>query len=359
MPEVRFPILRQRMITFPYQWRIADGYPAKGVQHHKSKVFSMFACGGGSTMGYKLAGYDVIGVNEIDPVMMQVYTQNHHPKHPFLEDIRTFNQRKDIPSPMYKLDVLDGSPPCSSFSMAGSREKDWGKKKKFREGQAEQTLDDLFFDFINTARLLHPKVVIAENVSGMLKGNARGYVVKIVETFNAIGYDVQVFNLNAASMGVPQRRQRVFFLCRRQDLKLPPIKLQFNEKPIKFGAVRTPKGTTKQLSKLSIELLQQRLPTDKHIGDINMRLFGKVSRFNAPIIRDMEVCPTIVSSEVMYRSKDGMVLSDEDLIHCGSFPEDFDFTGSTPKYVIGMSVPPVMMANVAHEVYKQWLLPTK
>lgn len=341
--------------AFPFDWKIADGYPAKGIKKHGSKVFSMFACGGGSTMGYKLAGYDVIGVNDIDPVMMQVYDQNHHPKHKFLEDIRTFQQRKDLPSSLYKLDVLDGSPPCSSFSMAGSREADWGKKKKFREGQAEQTLDDLFFDFINVARILHPKVVIGENVSGMLKGHARGYVVKIVETYKAIGYDVQVFSLNAASMGVPQRRQRVFFLCRRRDLKLPPIKLQFNEPPLKFGAVRTEKGTTKGLSKLSAELLEQRIPTDRHIGDINMRLFSKLSRFNAPIVRDSEICPTIVSGEIMYRSRDGMVFSKEDLIRCGSFPEDFDFTGSTPKYVIGMSVPPIMMAQVANQVYLQWL----
>lgn len=343
------------MTKFPYQWRIADGYPAKGVRKHGSKVFSMFACGGGSTMGYKLAGYSVIGVNEIDPVMMQIYKQNHDPKFPFLEDIRAFNKRKDIPKELFGIDVLDGSPPCSSFSMAGAREKGWGKKKKFREGQAEQTLDDLFFDFIRTAEILKPKVVIAENVAGMLKGNARGYVVQIVEAYQKIGYDVQLFSLNAASMGVPQRRQRVFFICRRRDLKLPKINLQFSEPPLKFGQVRTAKGATKGLTPLAKELLAQRVPSDKHIGDINMRVHNKVSRFNAPIVRDMEVCPTITSTELMYRSKDGTVFSDEDLIHCGSFPEDFDFSGSSVKYVIGMSVPPVMMACVAHEVWTQLL----
>jgi DNA (cytosine-5)-methyltransferase 1 len=51
------------------------------------------------------------------------------------------------------LDILDGSPPCSSFSMAGNREKDWGKEKKFREGQAEQVLDNLFFDFIDLQKI--------------------------------------------------------------------------------------------------------------------------------------------------------------------------------------------------------------
>jgi hypothetical protein len=50
-----------------------------------------------------------------------------------------------IPADLFELDILDGSPPCSSFSMAGSREKAWGEKKKFREGQAHQVLDDSFF----------------------------------------------------------------------------------------------------------------------------------------------------------------------------------------------------------------------
>jgi DNA (cytosine-5)-methyltransferase 1 len=49
---------------------------------------------------------------------------------------------------LFDIDILDGSPPCSSFSMSGSREKAWGKNKKFREGQANQVLDDLFFHFI-------------------------------------------------------------------------------------------------------------------------------------------------------------------------------------------------------------------
>ena len=105
-------------------------------------------------MGYKLAGFDVIGCNEIDHRMMYAYCQNNSPKFPFLEPIQTFKDRTDLPPELYSLDILDGSPPCSTFSMAGvncGREKSWGKIKKFREGQAEQVLDTLFFDFIDLA----------------------------------------------------------------------------------------------------------------------------------------------------------------------------------------------------------------
>jgi len=109
-----------------YEWTLKDAIFTKD----KGKVFSCFACGGGSTMGYKLAGFDVIGFNEIDPKMANCYIENHNPKYSFIEPIQEFKNRNDLPKQLYNLDILDGSPPCSSFSMAGNREKDWGKEKK-------------------------------------------------------------------------------------------------------------------------------------------------------------------------------------------------------------------------------------
>ena len=199
------------MHKFPYNWTLKDAVFTKD----KGKVFSCFSCGGGSTMGYKLAGFDVLGCNEIDPKMMAAYVENHNPKYSFLEPIQNFKLRDDLPEELYNLDILDGSPPCSSFSISGNREADWGKEKKFREGQAEQILDTLFFDFIDLAKKLQPKVVVAENVKGLLQGDAKSYVLKIYEDFDAAGYMVKHFLLDSSTMGVPQKRERVFFLAIR------------------------------------------------------------------------------------------------------------------------------------------------
>jgi DNA (cytosine-5)-methyltransferase 1 len=159
-----------------WKWTFND-YPKK---KNGLKVFSCFACGGGSTMGYKLAGCEVIGCCEIDPRMNEIYVKNHHPKYNFQMDIRDFNKipNEEIPEELFNLDVLDGSPPCTTFSTAGEREKSWGKLKKFREGQKEQTLDDLSFVFIETVNKLKPKVVVMENVEGLILGEAFGYVRK-------------------------------------------------------------------------------------------------------------------------------------------------------------------------------------
>ena len=205
---------------FPFRWNIADGYPAKGIEAHNSTVFGTFICGGGSSMGYKLAGCEVLGCVEIDPRMNECYVANHHPKYNFLMDIRKFNAipNEDLPEELFNLDILDGSPPCTTFSMAGDREDSWGKKKKFREGQAEQTLDDLSFVFIDTVAKLKPKVVIMENVEGLIKGEAWSYVQRIYKQFNEVGYEVGHWLLKGENMGVPQRRHRVFFIAMRKDI---------------------------------------------------------------------------------------------------------------------------------------------
>ena len=156
-------------------------------------------------MGYKLAGYRVLGGVEIDPRMMAGYRENHHPEHSYLMSVRDFVNipDHDLPPALFELDVLDGSPPCSSFSLAGARQKKWGQKHKFREGQAEQVLDDLFFEFIDIAAKLKPRIVVAENVKGLIIGKARGYVKQIFRRFREAGYRCQLFLLDASSMGVP------------------------------------------------------------------------------------------------------------------------------------------------------------
>ena len=86
-------------------------------------------------MGYKIAGYTVLGNCEIDPEMMKLYRRNHHPKYPYLMDIREFNQLQVYPEELRHLDILDGSPPCSVFSTAGDREKAWERKRHSGKGR--------------------------------------------------------------------------------------------------------------------------------------------------------------------------------------------------------------------------------
>ena len=341
-------------MKYSYNWTLKDAHFAKD----KGKVFSCFACGGGSSMGYKLAGFDVIGCNEIDPRVMSLYERNHHPRYAYLEPIQKFKERTALPEALYHLDILDGSPPCSTFSMAGSREESWGVEKRFREGQATQVLDTLFFDFIDLAKQLQPKVIVAENVKGLLQGEARRYVGRIYDSFQRAGYYCQHFLLDASRMGVPQRRERVFFVCLRKDLlrfvptesdlfdTYPILDLTFNEKPITCEDA----GLT----------LGDPITTPCYIEDYQRLKRGERKKYQqSALVYKTEVHPTILAS---YASKASPMpewgmkwLSTESICKVSSFPTDYDFGSQKASYVCGMSVPPVMIAQIATKVYEQWL----
>lgn len=329
---------------FPYKWKLSDGYPARDIKYHGTTVMTTFACGGGSTMGYKLAGYNVVAANDIDPQMERVYKANHNPKQFFLCSIKDLLDRDDLP----QVDVLDGSPPCSVFSMAGSRESAWQKEKMFREGQAKQILDDLFFDFINLAEKMKPKIVIAENVKGMLQGHAKWYTREVVRRFNKIGYKCQVFLLNAATMGVPQKRERVFFIAYKTDRL---IKLDFNEPKIFLKEIYIGDGSL--LKGKELELWKQRNYKDYDFGSITERIEGKRNRFTTKLLRSNRVASTIIASDNNIYFHQPRKVSNKEAALIGSFPLDYNYLNIKPKYLIGMSVPPVMMAQVAYEVYKQ------
>src|SRR3982750_583391 len=90
---------------FPYRWNLSEGYPARQIESNGLKVFGTFLCGGGSTMGYKLAGYGHLGGVEIDPRVAKVYRTNHRPTYLFNEDLRVFNERGDLPDELFHLDI--------------------------------------------------------------------------------------------------------------------------------------------------------------------------------------------------------------------------------------------------------------
>ncbi len=347
LPEEEAARLRPIKST-DWKWSFKD-YPK---EKNGLKVFSCFACGGGSTMGYKLAGCEVIGCCEIDPRMNEVYIKNHKPKHNFLMDIRKFNNipNKGLPKELFNLDILDGSPPCTTFSMAGDREESWGKKKKFREGQAEQTLDDLSFVFIETVAKLRPKVMIMENVEGLMKGEAWGYVQKIYKLLNEIGYKVKHWLCKGEYMGVPQARNRVFFVALREDIDfdLFNLDMSFNYAPVTFGEIRSEHGIP-----IKGETMQKLISLFEY-GDADLsfacqRLRGKGSFFNNNYLYDEKVNRTLTAKCVNIRVCDKKYMSSEDIIHSQTFPEDYDFINfsqTNVHYICGMSVPPLMIKRI-------------
>lgn len=340
---------------FNYKWNLKDGYPAKGIEKHNLKVFSTFACGGGSTMGYKLAGFNVIGANDIDPYMAQVYQLNHNPSFYYLGSISDLitKDEKDLPKELFDLDILDGSPPCKTFSMAGSREDKWKEDHKYNSRVKSEVISDLFFEFVKLADRLKPKMIVAENVKGMMLGNAKVYCSKVIKQLNSIGYDVQLFLLNSAIMGVPQARERVFFIGRRKDLNFPALKLSFNERHITFGEVEklcNPFG--KEISETYKKLWDKTIA-----GKSFSTAHAKGSFFSSQKVAKDKVMNTITASaggKITHYAKP-VDISEEAIALCGSWPLDYEYPVLDVRTLTGRSVPPVMMAQLANQIYKQIL----
>lgn len=232
--------------------------------------------------------------------------------------------------------------------MAGSREDAWGKQKKFREGQANQVLDDLFFHFVAVAKKLQPRMVVAENVKGMILGAAHGYVKEIFRGMSDAGYDTQLFLLNASRMGVPQCRERVFFIGRRRDLGIDPIKMKFEEPVISIAqAIAGVEGTGKKTTWLTPETCE--LWARVKVGESLAKAHAKGHRFNAYKANPAHPSRTISASAdaVPIHWYEPRRLNAPEIQRLQTFPDDYDFAGQEAGYVCGMSVPPFMMQRVA------------
>lgn len=191
-------------------------------------AISTFSGCGGSSLGYKMAGFRVLWASEFIPAAQDTYRANHPATILDTRDIRNV-QASDILDAIGmkpgELDLFDGSPPCASFSTAGKREAGWGKVKAYSD--TKQRTDDLFFEYSRLIKGVQPKVFVAENVSGLVKGTAKGYFLEILAELKSCGYVVSAKLLDAQWLGVPQMRQRVIFVGVRNDLAS-----QFGVKPV-------------------------------------------------------------------------------------------------------------------------------
>lgn len=189
-----------------------NSYPTNGYS-----VVSTFSGCGGSCLGFKMAGFETLWASEFIPAARKVYEDNFPGVQVDDRDIRQVKPDEILEAiGKEEVDVLEGSPPCAAFSTAGKRSASWGKVKQYSD--TKQRVDDLFFEFARILKGIQPKVFVAENVSGLVKGKAKGYFKEIIRALGACGYKVEARLLDAQWLGVPQARQRIIFVGVREDL---------------------------------------------------------------------------------------------------------------------------------------------
>jgi DNA (cytosine-5)-methyltransferase 1 len=326
-------------------------------------AISTFSGCGGSSLGYKMAGFRVLWASEFIPAAQDTYRANHPQTILDTRDIRTVQAGdvlKAIGMKVGQLDLLDGSPPCASFSTAGKREAGWGKVKKYSD--TAQRTDDLFFEFIRLVQGIQPKVFVAENVSGLVKGTAKGYFLEILAAMKACGYRVTCRVLDAQWLGVPQQRQRTIFVGVRNDLNLEPA----HPKPLPYrysvrealpwivGIVEAETDISRYAIGAEWDKLKPGEQSDKYFSLVKPSL-------DSP-------CPCVTQSTGAVASIAGVCHPTEkrkfsiaELRRICAFPDDFILTGSYAQQWerLGRAVPPVMMSHIAATIRDEILAKVK
>ncbi len=169
----------------------------------KLKVVDLFAGAGGFSLGFQLAGFEVIGAIEIDEWAAQTFKQNHPSAKVIIGDITNISDeslKKAFDTPF----IVIGGPPCQGFSICNQN-----------AGDPKDPRNSLFKEFIRAVRVLQPQIVILENVPNLINArtNKKERVVDIIhKELEELGYSVQSRILEAVQYGVPQIRKRLFVI---------------------------------------------------------------------------------------------------------------------------------------------------
>jgi DNA (cytosine-5)-methyltransferase 1 len=179
-------------------------------------ALSLFSGAGGMDIGIRRAGFEILACIEIDPhcceTLRDAIEREHAKTMLFERDIRQVEPSQimeDLGLQAGELDLLFGGSPCQSFSQAGKR----------------TSLDDerglLLFEFIRFAKELKPKVILMEQVKGLLKapdrsGNLGGVCKVLSDRLDELGYRLSIQTINSANYGVAQVRERVFIVATKQ-----------------------------------------------------------------------------------------------------------------------------------------------
>jgi len=323
------------------------------------KAVSTFSGCGGSCLGYRMAGFEVLWASEFVEAARNVYELNHPGVILDPRDIREVTPQDILDTiglEEGELDLLDGSPPCAAFSTAGKREGGWGEVKKYSD--TEQRVDDLFFEFARILRGLRPKTFVAENVTGLVKGVAKGYFKAIFKELKDCGYDVAAKVLDAQWLGVPQTRQRLIFVGVREDLKkIPahpgplPYRYTIGEALETLEQTANDKAFSKSLNPdTETYRFWSMVAPGRQLSEACERLTGKNSFITHVKLSPSKPSNTILQANAqVYHWAEARTPSIKELKRICAFPDDFKLVGSFEEQWerLGRAVPPVMMMHVA------------
>ena len=166
------------------------------------RAISLFSGAGGMDVGFENAGIKVVFANELVADAAETYRANHPDCIMINDDI---NNVIDSLGKYEGIDLVFGGPPCQGFSVAGKMDPDDDRSK-------------LIFTFLDVVERVKPRAFVMENVKALGElSKWKDVRERYLKKASDLGYSCHYFVLNATDYGVPQKRERVFFIGIRGD----------------------------------------------------------------------------------------------------------------------------------------------
>lgn len=354
------------------------------MKSRKYTVVDLFCGAGGLSRGFLDADFNVVLGVDFDEAALKTFEANHGLAKAMKLDLFNHNNIKDIKKYLddknIKLDVLVGGPPCQGFSLAGKREEN-----------DERNI--LYSAMVKTAKLLSPRIVVLENVPGMLKLYDGKVAKRIINDFTELGYNMKAKVLYAPNYGVPQIRKRVVFVGVKKGLgdfeyPLPKLKAEEyvtceqaisdlpsleNDNDYSLNKVREyltkPTSDYQKMMRKNSNIVRNHFPTkhaQKTIDNIAKIPDGgnykdlppeeaKKFKYHESLTRYCSKKPSLTidtGHRTHFHYKYNRIPSVRENARLQSFPDDFIFFGNKQQQYkqVGNAVPPLLGKAIAEQV---------
>jgi len=346
-------------------------YTIKDVEEHSKQnlfsVVSTFAGAGGSSVGYKLSGGNVVLANEVSKSAVKIYKRNHTKTNMINDDIR--NLKIDIDD----IDILDGSPPCVTFSVARAKKRDYT--------QEESITENLVLDYISLAQVKQPKICIIENVRQF---KSAPIFEQTLKELRSSGYIVNYKVLNSADYRVPQIRLRLFIVAIRKDISsklgisendilnifpkketdiqvtvkeaLKGLSINQEERDLLLSSMR--KSSNYEI----LKFIPKNPPKKTRMSDLNKDWTSDFSLDRASWERPSPTLTSLgqqIGRGGICHPQEDRVFTINELCRLTGLPDDYSFSGTFNEKVlaIGNMVPPFMISALSKNIYQKVIKP--
>lgn len=342
------------------------------MKKNSYKFIDLFSGCGGFSSGLEMAGHKCLLGIDFNADAVKTFAKNHPNSHALHMDIHKLTKTKLEKLIDFKeVDMVVGGPPCQGFSTVG-------------KGEVNDERNSLFQQFVRIVKITQPKVVLFENVTGMLAKKNEAVLHKVFKSFEKLGYQMDARVMSADEYGVPSRRKRAIIMGVKGGIPRYPkplsgrykevqtvndvlMKLEskngqvFNHEPERAQLSNEldrkrlshiPAGAGIRYEKDEKAYLPKKLRYDIDWNEISEKRFRQTRLQRLPLDRP---APTILTSRTMYyHPTENRYLTPREAARCQSFSNDFIFEGSQTAQFrqIGNAVPPMLAKALGHEIKK-------